>query len=120
MSRSTNLGYALSGGIAGLVAGLLGTGGGMILIPLLQFSVKPNEDALFPTSVYIMLPLCLVTLCAEAMSRGGLPFSMAWPYMAGGATGGVLAGILAKRIPTLWLHRGLGALIIWGGVRYLC
>ena len=78
MSRSTNLGYALSGGIAGLVAGLLGTGGGMILIPLLQFSVKPNEDALFPTSVCIMLPLCLVTLCTEAMSRGGLPFSMAW------------------------------------------
>lgn len=120
MSRPTNLGYAISGGIAGLVAGLLGAGGGMILIPLLQCTVKPKDDALFPTSVCIMLPLCVVAVCAEAIARGGLPFSIAWPYMIGGAIGGAIAGLLAKKIPTLWLHRGLGALIIWGGVRYLC
>ena len=36
-----------------------------------------------------------------------------------GAIGGVLAGMFGKKIPTVWLHRGLGILILWGGIRYL-
>lgn len=111
---------ALPGAAAGFVAGLLGAGGGMILIPLLKLFINPRDDALFPSSVCIMLPICLVTTLLDAVARDYLPLDIAWPYMLGGAIGGVLAGLGAKKIPTLWLHRGLGALIIWGGVRYLC
>ena len=119
MPKNTHWGYALSGTAAGFVAGLFGAGGGMILIPLLNLTVKPDEDSLFPTSVCVMLPICVVAICADIVSNGPLPISAAWPYMLGGGIGGVLAGILAKKIPTLYLHRGLGALIIWGGIRYL-
>ena len=120
MFRSSSWGYALSGGAAGFIAGLFGAGGGMILIPLLNLTVKPKDEALFPSSVCIMLPICLVAIVADIITKGPLPFSTAWPYMVGGAGGGCLAGLLARKIPTLWLHRALGALIIWGGVRYLC
>ena len=112
--------YALPGAAAGFVAGLFGAGGGMILIPLLCLTVKPTEKELFPTSVCIMLPICLTAICMDAIVHRHLPFDSAWPYMLGGCIGGVLSGLWAKKIPTLWLHRGLGALIIWGGVRYLC
>ena len=37
----------------------------------------------------------------------------------GSALGGSLAGLWGKKIPTRWLHRGLGVLILWGGIRYL-
>ena len=42
------------------------------------------------------------------------------PYLIGSAFGGVAAGLWGRKIPTLWLHRFLGAMILWGGVRYLC
>ena len=119
MSKARGWGYAVSGAAAGIVAGLFGAGGGMVLIPLLNLTAKPKENSLFPTSVCIMLPICVTAICMDYLKYSLLPFQTAWPYMLGGAVGGILASILAKKIPTLYLHRGLGLLILWGGVRYL-
>ena len=106
-----------AGILAGAVNGLLGAGGGMLLVPLLSLWGL-EEREVFPVSVSIILPVCIVSLIFGA---GGQPF--VWrevmPYLAGSAAGGVLAGFLGKRIPTVWLHRGLGILILWGGIRYL-
>jgi len=110
----------LCGSVAGMINGLLGAGGGMVLIPLLTFFVRPKEETLFSSSVCIMLPICLISLLMTRIHFGFLPWQEAWPYLLGSAAGGVLAGILAKKIPTLWLHKGLGILIVWGGIRYLC
>ena len=38
---------------------------------------------------------------------------------AGGALGGIAAGLLLRRLSAVWLHRALGALIVWGGLRLL-
>ena len=113
-----NRSYAvLAGAVAGAVNGLLGAGGGMVLVPLLTGVVHLEEDEVFPASVSIILPLCLVTLALQA--GDGLPWSAALPYLIGSTAGGVLTGIVGKKIPTLWLHRMLGALMLWGGWRYL-
>ena len=112
-------GYMIGGAAAGIITGLFGSGGGMILIPLLNLMVKPADEKLFPTSVCIMLPICLVTICMDYIHNGPLPFQPVLPYIMGGALGGIIAGIFAKKIPTLWLHRGLGVFILWGVIRYL-
>jgi len=119
MNRSF-LRSCIPGIFAGLVNGLLGAGGGMILIPLLQATLDPDEDQIFPMSVSIMLPICIVSLTVTALQSGGLPLSAAWPYLLGGLSGGAIAAFLGKKIPVLWLHRGLGIMILWGGIRYLC
>ena len=111
---------ALCGSAAGIINGLLGAGGGMILLPLLSVLVQPEEENLFPSSVCIMLPICLISLAMTGIPNGSLPWMEARPYLLGSALGGIIAGFYAKKIPTLWLHKGLGLLIIWGGVRYLC
>ena len=110
--------YILAGGIAGAVNGLLGAGGGMVLVPLLTLLTKVEDEQVFPTSVSIIFPICLVSL---SISPGldNLPWSEAWPYLIASIPGGFLAGVLAKKIPVKWLHRALGILIIYGGVRYL-
>ena len=113
------LGAALAGFLAGIVTGIFGGAGGMVLIPLMGLwtAVQPGE--LFPISVGVMLPVCLLSLWLISRT-GPLPWLDALPYLLGSAGGGVLAGTVGRRVPTLWLHRIFGVLLLWGGVRYLC
>ena len=117
--KSSHIRMCIAGGAAGAVNGLLGAGGGMLLVPLLTVLKCTDEENVFPTSVSIILPICLVSL---AMDPGfyGLPLREAWPYLLGGILGGLCAGLADKKIPVKWLHRALGILILAGGIRYLC
>ncbi len=117
MKRSS-IGMLLAGACAGAVAGLFGAGGGMVLVPLLSLFGSLEEEEVFPASVAVILPICIVSLAVTAWT-GGLPWKQALPYLLGSAGGGVLAGVWGKKIPVTWLHRGLGILILWGGWRYL-
>ena len=110
---------ALAGFAAGSVTGLFGAGGGMVLVPLLCWLTDIEEDAVFPASVSIILPICLVCLFLRS-GNAVLPWYHAAPYLIGSTVGGILAGILGQRIPAVWLHRILGVMILWGGIRYLC
>ena len=110
---------ALAGAGAGAVAGLFGAGGGMVLVPLLGLLVRMDDQDVFPASVSIILPICLTSILVTGLSVG-IAWRDALPYLPGSALGGYLAGRWGRRIPTVWLHRGLGALIVWGGIRYLC
>ncbi len=91
----------------------------MVLVPLLCWLTDIEEEAIFPASVSIILPICLICLMFRVGTEG-LPWHEAMPYLIGSSIGGVAAGILGNRIPVLWLHRLLGAMILWGGFRYLC
>ncbi len=111
--------YGLAGGAAGAVNGLFGAGGGMLLVPMLTHHTSLEEKQVFPCSVSIILPICLVSLFADG-GVNRLPLLEAWPYLIGSVVGGLLSGYWGHLIPTKYLHRILGVLILWGGVRYLC
>ena len=112
-------GLLLAGIAAGAVNGLLGAGGGMVLIPLLSTCSDLDDNEIFPTSVSIILPICIVSLCFS-LPGNTLTFQTCLPYLIGSAFGGVLSGLVGRKIPTKWLHKILGILILWGGFRYLC
>jgi len=114
-----HFGIILAGLCAGCVNGLFGAGGGMVLVPLLTLLTTLEDDEIFPASVSIILPICLVSL-SLTWKAGAPDWSHALPYLFGSLAGGIAAGLWGKKIPTLWLHRLLGVLILWGGVRYLC
>ena len=103
---------------AGAVNGLFGAGGGMVLVPLLTLLTDSGADEIFPASVSIILPICLESLFLTA-HQSGIPWATALPYLIGSACGGIASGLWGKWIPVKWLHRGLGILILWGGIRYL-
>ena len=113
------VGFTLSGIGAGAVNGLFGAGGGMVLVPLLTWLTPIDDSEVFPSSVTIILPICLVSL-SFTLHRASIDPGSTLCYLGGSVIGGLLAGILARRIPTLWLHRILGIFILWGGIRYLC
>ncbi len=110
-------GSALAGLGAGVVNGIFGGAGGMVLIPGLSWLTDLEEDAIFPTSVSVM---ACVSATSLLLSDTPLPFAAALPYLGGSIVGGIGAGVLGKRVKTVWLHRMFGAMILWGGVRYLC
>lgn len=108
---------ALAGIAAGAVNGLFGAGGGMIMVPALALTGEFQEEEIFSASISIILPACVVSLAAAGLSH--LPWQESAPFLVGSAAGGILAGLLGRRIPVLYLHRLLGVLILYGGIRYI-
>ena len=109
---------SVAGGVAGMVNGLFGAGGGMVLVPMLGGKSGVPEQARFSVSVAIIAPICIISLLFSF--PWDLRFRQLLPYLAGSALGGIAAGLWGRKIPTVWLHRILGALILWGGIRYIC
>ena len=110
---------AAAGFLAGMVNGLFGAGGGMVLIPLLSTFTDLEDSRLFSSSIAIILPICLVSICVTALHTG-IDFRTSLPFLPGAALGGLAAGLWGRKIPVKWLHRVLGIMILWGGIRYLC
>ena len=110
-----SLGGITAGLAAGAVNGLFGAGGGMVLIPLLGWLTRMEDDEIFASSLSVILPICRISL----VSTPDIAWRDALIWLPCSAIGGVLAGIWGKKIPVKWLHRGLGIFIIWGGLRYL-
>jgi uncharacterized membrane protein YfcA len=108
---------ALAGLTAGAINGLFGAGGGMIMVSALGFTGEFQQEEVFPASVSIILPACLVSLSVSGLT--GLPWRDSAPYLVGSVIGGVLAGVWGKYIPVKYMHRFLGLLILYGGFRYL-
>ena len=119
MRNHKYMGVLLAGLCAGAVTGLFGAGGGLVLVPLLTLLTALEEREIFPASLSIILPICLVSLAVTAWT-GTLAWRAALPYLLGSGIGGIAAGLWGNRIPNKWLHRCLGILIVWGGIRYLC
>lgn len=108
--------YGLSGAAAGAANGLFGAGGGMILVPLLTRWAGLEDKKAFATSISIIAPLCLVSIGVYCF-QGSLDFWAALPYLIGGFCGGLIGGKLFRKVPAKLLHRLLGLIIIYGGVR---
>ena len=116
MLKGTWIGMVTAGLAAGIVTGLFGGGGGMVLVPLLTLLTELKEDSVFPSSISVILPICITALVLSPALR----FREALPWLPGSLLGGILAGKWGQKIPVKWLHRSLGILILWGGIRYLC
>lgn len=110
--------FLITGFAAGIITGILGSGGGMILIPLLSVFCHEEEDCVFPCSLGIMLPICLCSLLVQG-GISALPFRDIRPYLVGGSIGGILSVLTARKISPAWLHKLFGCILLWSGFRCL-
>lgn len=102
---------------AGLVNGLLGSGGGMIAVPLLERGgVEPNRA--HATSVAMMLPLSAVS-AAFYLWDGKVTFADALPYIPGGIVGSIIGVFLLRKVRPELLRRIFGGVAVYSGLRIL-
>ena len=106
----------LVGAAAGTANGLFGAGGGLIAVPLLIGWLKISEKNAYATSLAIMVPISAVSLTVYFL-RGGLMVAGVGWYLLGGAIGGVLAGVLFRRIPVKWLRFAMAGFLLYGGIK---
>lgn len=110
--------FGICGIAAGLVNGFFGAGGGMVLVPMLIRYGKLEDKQAFSSAISIILPICLISITVYWM-QNIFPFQEALPYLGGGLLGGVAGGLLFRRVTPSMLHKGLGLIILWGGIRLL-
>ena len=111
-----NAKFLVCGVAAGIVNGLFGTGGGLILVPMLSGLAGLDEKRSFATSVTVIVPICVVSAMVY-MRSGAVDFAMALPYLAGGILGGFCSGAIFKKAPVNLLNMIFSLLMLYGGIR---
>lgn len=93
----------LIGALAGVMAGLLGVGGGLIVVPALAFWL-PSKGIAPADALHVSVATSLASICVTASAS-------AWSHFR---RGGVDSSALAWLTPGLLLGSGCGALLVAG------
>ncbi len=112
--------YLILGGVAGLIAGLLGVGGGILIVPALTWlftAAQMPADRIVHMAVATSLATIVFTSVSSVYAhhrRGGVrwgTFAALAPGIVFGALGG---GLLAHHLSDQWLGRlfGIAALLV--------
>ena len=117
LTETARYGFALVGcGLAGLLNGLMGTGGGIVLVWIFSHVMKANAKDSFAQSLLTMIPLSLVS-CFFYWRAGELSLSAALPYLFSAVPGGLLGAWLTDRINPRILKIIFGLLVVYSGAR---
>ena len=106
-----------AGMAAGFINGLLGTGGGMLAVPMLTAAGASVKES-HATSLAVILPIMLVSAVVYLLN-GSADFSAALPFLPWGAAGAVLGAAALRRVDSVWLQKGFAALMILSALRLL-
>lgn len=106
----------ITGALAGAANGFFGSGGGLFLVPMFTKWLGMEQRRAFATSVAVILPLSVVSLCVYFL-KGGLDIVSALPTLLGGLAGGLIAGRIFNKVSVTLLRRVFGLLILYGGIR---
>ena len=100
---------------AGLINGLLGTGGGIAAVTLLGRTGLSKKEC-HATSIGVILPL---SLCSAAvyLYRGRFTLGQALPYLPAGLVGAAAGALLLRRIPKRWLRLLFGGVAVYSACR---
>jgi len=109
--------FYILGLLSGLANGIFGSGGGMIVVPLLEKAGIETHKA-HATSVAVILPLSILSSFLY-YSYGHFNLADALKFLPGGILGAITGCFLLRKIPDKLLKRGFGVILIIAGIRLL-
>ncbi len=117
--------YSLTGLIAGFLAGYLGIGGGLVLVPALSWLFS-RDPATADVAVQMAVATSLATMLFTSMSsllahhrRGAILWSLVRQMIPGLAVGALLGSIIADRIGNVALGNVFGVFALIVGLQML-
>lgn len=90
-------GAILAGLFVGFVNGFLGSGGGMLVVPLLRLIFKQSPRVAHSTAVLVILPVSLVSSIAYLIG-GHTGINMLWQVAIGTFGGGLIGTFLLSKL----------------------
>jgi uncharacterized membrane protein YfcA len=106
------------GALTGMLAGLLGVGGGILLVPFLVLAVGLTQHEAEATSLLVILPTALAASVAlRRRDVGDLPVALALGTV--GALGAVAGALLALSLPAGVLRLVFAVLLTVAGLRLI-
>lgn len=109
--------YCLLGLTAGILNGFFGAGGGVAVVPLLEYSgIEPKKS--HATSIVIIFSLSFVSTMLY-LKNGDIFIKDALWYVPAGLVGAFLGAKLLKKIPDNILRRVFGGIMILSSMRLL-
>ncbi|MCP3870173.1 MAG: sulfite exporter TauE/SafE family protein [Gammaproteobacteria bacterium] len=115
--------YLAVGSAAGLLAGLLGVGGGLIIVPALVWLHLGNgfdNAVVIHTAVGTSLATIIVTSISSIRAhhkRGAVRWPLVMQLTPGIIVGAWLGAGIADQLPTLWLQRVFACFVITVGIQ---
>jgi uncharacterized membrane protein YfcA len=117
------LAYLLTGSLAGILAGLLGVGGGLVIVPALVWLFRSHgfaEVILVHLAVGTSLATIVFTSISSILAHHRRA-AVVWPIVRqltpGIVLGAWLGAAIADLLPTLWLQRVFGSFAILVGLQ---
>ena len=117
--------YALTGLFAGFLAGYLGIGGGLVLVPALSWLFS-RDPATADVAVQMAVATSLATMLFTSMSsllahhrRGAILWSLVRQMIPGLLAGALLGSIIADRIGSVTLGNVFGVFALLIGLQML-
>jgi uncharacterized protein len=104
------------GALSGVLAGLLGVGGGLLLVPFLVLAAGMSQHEAEATSLLVILPTAIAaSLSLRRREIGDLPLALSLGVV--GAAGAVAGALLALALPADTLRVIFAALVAIVGFR---
>ncbi|MCE4615990.1 MAG: sulfite exporter TauE/SafE family protein, partial [Aeropyrum sp.] len=95
--RSNNVAMVAAGALAGVFAGLTGTGGGAVIVPILTTLRLASLKEAVATSM-VSISLGAVASASVHAATGLIDYRTALPFASGALAGSVVGPMLAKRM----------------------
>lgn len=104
--------------LAGVINGLFGGGAGMLIVPILEEIMKLKTKTSHATAVLIVLPLCVFSVIAYALTNK-FDFTNGLWVVVGVVLGGIVGAVLLKKLDAKIIRFIFAFLVIFAGGKLL-
>lgn len=118
IKNNKNLMRILTGSVAGIANGLFGGGGGMIVVPMLNFLLKYENKHSHATALLIILPLSIVSGLLYTIF-GNFNINSGIPTVIGVVLGGIIGALLLKNLSSKVIVIIFSVVMLIAGIKML-